>query len=134
MSDIKDQFHGYSKEQLAALLAEANAKLAKAQAEANAKLVWKLSLTGQVSLYGTGRFPVTLPLSTWERVFDAVQQFRSTADSLAAVPAGVVSTSKDDKAMNPARQAWLDSNYGKGYTAQKQADAAKAKAKADEAE
>ena len=55
--------------ELAALRAE-NAKLkAKAQAQATARIRLKVSEKGALSVYGLGRFPVTLYRGQWERLF-----------------------------------------------------------------
>jgi hypothetical protein len=52
----------------------------------------KVSTKGAVSLYGVGRFPVTLYRSQWERVIEMVQDgtipnfIAANADSLASKP------------------------------------------------
>ncbi len=53
-----------SKDQLVALVAQLQAQPAR-------KLSLKVSAKGAVSLYGMGRFPVTLYAEQWERVFAA---------------------------------------------------------------
>jgi hypothetical protein len=65
-------------EELAALRAE-NARLkAKAQAQATARVRLKVSDKGALSVYGLGRFPVTLYRGQWERLLamaPAIQEF-----------------------------------------------------------
>lgn len=58
-----------TKEQLIALVAQMNAQPAK-------KITCKVSEKGGLSLYGLGRFPVTLYRSQWERLLapDTVAQ------------------------------------------------------------
>lgn len=71
--------------ELAKLKAENEALKAK-QAARN-KLTLKLSEKGGVSLYGLGRFPVTLYGSQWERLLGFVDEIRAflqeNADKLA---------------------------------------------------
>lgn len=59
--------------QIEALKAE-NAKLKAAR---NSKLSLKVSEKGAVSLYGMGRFPVTLYRSQWERLLGNVDQIKA---------------------------------------------------------
>ena len=59
--------------QIAALQAE-NQKLKEAR---NAKLSMKVSGKGALSLYGLGRFPITLYSGQWERVLAMADQIRS---------------------------------------------------------
>jgi len=56
--------------QIEALKAE-NAKLKEAQ---NAKISFKVSEKGALSLYGMGRFPVTLYASQWRRLIQVLPQ------------------------------------------------------------
>jgi hypothetical protein len=52
-----------------ALLRAENAKLrAKAQAQATARIRLKVSEKGALSVYGLGRFPVTLYRGQWEKL------------------------------------------------------------------
>lgn len=71
-------------EQQAARIAELEAQLAKAN---RPKGNIKVSAKGAVSVYGLGRFPVTLYMSQWQALFekaDEVKQFIVTnAASLA---------------------------------------------------
>lgn len=60
-----------------AALKAANAELkAKAERAANSRLSLKVSDKGAVSLYGVGRFPVTLYRGQWERVLGNAQQIK----------------------------------------------------------
>lgn len=54
---------------------ELEAKLAAAEAQVKATL--KVSSKGGVSLYGLGRFPVTLYLSQWEKLFSQVPEIKA---------------------------------------------------------
>ncbi len=68
-----------SKDQLIALLQAANAPR---------RLTMKVSEKGALSLYGMGRFPVTLYRGQWERLFAAkadIEAFISANASLLAV-------------------------------------------------
>jgi hypothetical protein len=56
--------NGMSHEQLVALVAQMAAQPAR-------KLTMKVSDKGALSVYGLGRFPVTLYRSQWERLFSA---------------------------------------------------------------
>ena len=53
-------------EALKAQLAAANAKIEAMKADRQAKLTCKVSEKGAVSVYGLGKWPVTLYLSQWE--------------------------------------------------------------------
>lgn len=57
-----------SKEQLIALLQQASAPKA---------LTCKVSEKGALSVYGLGRFPVTLYAGQWERLFAAAPQLQA---------------------------------------------------------
>ena len=59
----RDALAALSKEQLIALLARAQAPRA---------VTMKVGAKGGVSLYGLGRFPVTLYASQWERLADEI--------------------------------------------------------------
>ncbi len=59
-------------EQLLALVPSLLAKLEEAQKPR--ALTCKVSEKGAVSVYGLGRFPVTLYRSQWERLFNGRQQ------------------------------------------------------------
>ena len=54
---------------------ELEAKLAAAEAQVKATL--KVSSKGGVSLYGLGRFPVTLYQSQWEKLFAQVPEIKA---------------------------------------------------------
>jgi hypothetical protein len=61
-------------EALRAQLAQAQAKLAAAN---NVTLKLKVSEKGGVSVYGLGRFPVTLYKEQWARLLDAADAIRA---------------------------------------------------------
>ena len=50
-----------------------NAALKLAAAQPHRALTLKVSEKGGVSVYGLGRFPVTLYAASWERLLDAAQ-------------------------------------------------------------
>lgn len=56
---------------LQARLAAAEALVARMKASATRKLSLKVSKAGAVSMYGMGRWPVTLYRGQWERVLEA---------------------------------------------------------------
>ena len=62
-------------EQLAALQVE-NARL-KAAAEKKSTLTMKVSEKGAASLYGLGRFPITLYKQQWERIFASQEEIKT---------------------------------------------------------
>ena len=69
-----------------AQLKEENAKLA-ATATAPRRLTCKVSDKGALSVYGLGRFPVTLYAGQWERLFaeqDTIKAFATANASLLA--------------------------------------------------
>ena len=66
MTNLKDM----SQEQLIALVS-------KLQAASQRKLTLKVTDKGGVSLYGLGRFPVTLYKSQWERLLGEVEHIRA---------------------------------------------------------
>ena len=77
---------------LSTLPADVQALIASLQAKAAAPrtLSLKVSEKGAVSLYGMGRFPVTLYGSQWERLLDAsetIRAFLATNASLLSVKA-----------------------------------------------
>lgn len=61
---------GLSKEELIA-------KIASMQAASQRKLTLKVSDKGAVSLYGLGRFPVTLYGTQWERLIGEVEHIKA---------------------------------------------------------
>lgn len=66
------------------------AMLGAAQAASERKLTLKVSAKGAISLYGLGRFPVTLYAGQWERLLanaDAITAFAQTNASLLATKA-----------------------------------------------
>lgn len=78
---------------LSAMSREAlEAMIAKMQTQAQRKLTLKVSAKGAVSLYGMGRFPVTLYAAQWDKVLaegDAIREFIKTNEAL-------LSSGKDD--------------------------------------
>lgn len=74
-------------------LKAANAKLASDLASASApkRLTCKVSDKGALSVYGLGRFPVTLYATQWERLFAASTEIsafaKANASLLATKPA-----------------------------------------------
>lgn len=71
-------------------LAEAQALIAKQQELLNAlnkpkALSMKVSEKGALSIYGLGRFPVTLYRGQWERLLDAAPTIRSFIETNAAL-------------------------------------------------
>jgi hypothetical protein len=67
-----------SREQLEAMVASMAAKSER-------KLSLKVSEKGAVSLYGMGRFPVTLYGSQWERLLDHADEVRAFLAANAAL-------------------------------------------------
>lgn len=66
-----------SNAELLAELAALKAENAALKAAGQAKLTLKVSDKGAVSLYGMGRWPVTLYREQWERVFAAREQIEA---------------------------------------------------------
>ena len=65
-------------EQALAALAQANAKVEAMQKATQAKLTCKVTEKGGLSVYGLGRFPVTLYAGQWERLLgfaDGIKDF-----------------------------------------------------------
>lgn len=75
-----------TQDQAAKRIAELEGQLAAAKAAAKGKLTLKVSKAGAVSVYGMGKWPVTLYSQQWERLMDAAEQIRAfivaNADSL----------------------------------------------------
>ena len=69
-------------------IAYLEAQIAKMRKAAQGKLTLKVSAKGAVSMYGMGRWPVTLYRGQWERLLDAAEQVRAfieaNSDSLAS--------------------------------------------------
>ena len=63
-----------SKEDLMARIAELEKKLGAKQ---SGKLEFKVGDKGGVSVYGLGRFPVTLYYEQWNKLLDASQELRA---------------------------------------------------------
>lgn len=74
-----------SVELLMAQLTEANAKIAALQTASQRKLTLKVSEKGAVSLYGLGRFPVTLYGGQWERLIAEVEHIKAFLATNAAL-------------------------------------------------
>lgn len=73
---------------VAALLAQIEALKAKLAAQPERKLTLKVSEKGALSLYGMGRFPVTLYRGQWERLLseaDAIRAFIKANEAVLAV-------------------------------------------------
>lgn len=70
MAILQSQLAGMSNEQLIALVSQMSAS-------AQRKLTLKVSEKGAVSLYGMGRFPVTLYAEQWERVLGEAEQIKA---------------------------------------------------------
>jgi hypothetical protein len=63
-----------SKEELLARIAELEAQVRTRKTGA---LQFKVSEKGAVSVYGLGRFPVTLYFEQWSRLLDSAQELRA---------------------------------------------------------
>ena len=72
-TNAKDKGTAELMAQLAALQAE-NAKLREAK---NARLSFKVSEKGALSVYGLGRFPVSLYVGQWRRLFEVLDQLKA---------------------------------------------------------
>lgn len=55
-------------------IADLEAQIARLKAQSQAKLRLKVSDKGALSVYGLGRFPVTLYRGQWERLAEAMPQ------------------------------------------------------------
>lgn len=64
-------------EAMQAKLATLEAQNARLKAANTRKLTLKVSKQGAVSLYGMGKFPVTLYQEQWKRVLDAADDIRA---------------------------------------------------------
>jgi len=56
---------------------EQQAAVTAAMAKPEGKLTAKVSAKGALSLYGMGRFPVTLYRSQWERLFTVIPEIKA---------------------------------------------------------
>lgn len=61
------------------------AKLAAMQAAAQRKVTCKVSEKGAMSLYGLGRFPVTLYRTQWERLIEEVPTIKAFLEANASL-------------------------------------------------
>lgn len=77
----QEQLAGMSREQLMALVQEAKSA-AKAMPQG---LTCKVSAKGALSVYGLGRFPVTLYASQWERLLADADKLRAALQVNASV-------------------------------------------------
>jgi hypothetical protein len=66
--------------QLASLYAENDALKEKADAKRNVPLSFKIGEKGGLSVYGLGRFPVTLYKSQWMKLLDRAPDIKSILD------------------------------------------------------
>lgn len=57
------------------------AQLEAARAQSDRKLSLKVTEKGGVSLYGLGRFPVTLYASQWDKLISGVDQIKAFIDT-----------------------------------------------------
>jgi hypothetical protein len=57
-------------------LAELEAENARLKAEADRPIKFKVATKGGLSLYGLGRFPVTLYAEQWEKLLGSTAQIR----------------------------------------------------------
>lgn len=72
-----------SPEELAAELEKLKAENASLKKARNAGITYKVSEKGAVSVYGLGRFPVTLYKEQWERLLASSDQLKAfIADNL----------------------------------------------------
>jgi hypothetical protein len=67
-----DENNSLTPEQMAARIAELEGRLAKGSA-----LSFKVSEKGAVSVYGLGRFPVTLYFEQWSKLLSHVDELRA---------------------------------------------------------
>jgi hypothetical protein len=63
-------------EQMAARIAELESRLAK-----GSNISFKVSEKGAVSVYGLGRFPVTLYVEQWDRILSNAAELRAFIDA-----------------------------------------------------
>src|SRR6201995_5653149 len=70
-----DENNPITPEQMAARMAELEGRLAKGSA-----LSFKVSAKGAVSVYGLGRFPVTLYYEQWKRLLGSVEPLQGSLE------------------------------------------------------
>jgi hypothetical protein len=63
-------------EELQARLAAVEAENARLKANGQGRMTFKVSDKGALSVYGMGRFPVTLYRSQWERLLSSAEQIK----------------------------------------------------------
>lgn len=66
-----------SVDQMAARIAQLEAANAALKANGQRKLTLKVSEKGALSLYGMGRFPVTLYRGQWEKLFGEIESIKA---------------------------------------------------------
>jgi citrate lyase gamma subunit len=84
MSTIHQDLTAELKRQLAEAIEE-NIRLKAAKAAGQRAVTWKVSEKGAISIYGLGRFPVTLYKSQWDKLYqvmDDIELFRQENDTL----------------------------------------------------
>lgn len=64
-------------DEMLARIAQLEGQNAKLRAQGKGKLTLKVSAKGAVSVYGMGRWPVTLYSEQWGRLLDSAEQIRS---------------------------------------------------------
>jgi hypothetical protein len=74
IAELEKNLTGPSKEDLKARIAELEKKL---ETKESGKLEFKVGDKGGVSVYGLGRFPVTLYYEQWVRLLDAGRELRA---------------------------------------------------------
>jgi len=88
----KSEDENYTKMSNKALIA----RIRDLEAMATSPLTCKVSNKGAVSVYGLGRYPVTLYVGQWERLFDHVEQIKAfitaCGDKLSRKPQNLVRT------------------------------------------
>lgn len=65
-----------TRDEMLAILAKQSAQIEALKASKQRKLTMKVTEKGGLSVYGMGRFPVTLYRGQWERLLDASDDIR----------------------------------------------------------
>jgi len=76
-----EQIRSMTPEQVATALADMQGKLDAAKRSSMGKLTLKVSAKGALSVYGMGRWPVTLYREQWERLLDNTSMLRDFISS-----------------------------------------------------
>ena len=87
-------------------IAELQAKLANASAPKS--LSMKVSDKGALSIYGLGRFPVTLYRGQMERLLKAAPEITAFIEANAATPSGVIVASAPPTIMTSHSPVWME--------------------------